>query len=355
MNSRIPARRGGNGLVRVGAGLCVAALALGAWSLPRAETLAGRQVAKKSSLVPVTITAVPGGLTVIQEYAAEGLGLFRKFGLSVSFDYPTSGTAAAAAIASGGVQFYYSTIAEIATLRRNGVDTKAIASLENDFPGAALYCQKSVSVPVHGGYKAVFRALKNRTVGVSSIGSLTWELPAYTELASGLPLGYVKFIAVGSPATALAAYESRQIDCLVTYEPLQYEAARSHVGREVLSWANHQGPQLYQHYSFLQLSALDSYIAAHRGVVRDMARAINAASSIVANPRNAGRVAKAIARYYTGLSVGVLTTIIKDDVASTVGNALYPRDVRNAEIEAKALGELKSLVPFSDLVYPAGG
>ena len=100
-------------------------------------------------------------------FVAEDQGLFRKHGLDVKHVYVSSGSIALSALASGDAQFYTgsptgSTLGAVA----GGLDAVFVAGLINKLNGAFVV-EPSIKTPAD---------LKNKTVGVQSIGGGVWML-----------------------------------------------------------------------------------------------------------------------------------------------------------------------------------
>jgi NitT/TauT family transport system substrate-binding protein len=100
-------------------------------------------------------------------FVAEDQGLFRKHGLDVKHVYVSSGSIALSALASGDAQFYTgsptgATLGAVA----GGLDVVFVAGLVNKLNGA-FAVEPSIKTPAD---------LKNKTIGVQSIGGGIWMI-----------------------------------------------------------------------------------------------------------------------------------------------------------------------------------
>jgi len=100
-------------------------------------------------------------------FVAEDQGFFRKYGLDVKHVYVSSGSVALAALASGDAQFYTGSPTG-ATLGAvvGGLDVVFVAGLVNKLNGA-FAVEPSIKTPAD---------LKNKTIGVQSIGGGIWMI-----------------------------------------------------------------------------------------------------------------------------------------------------------------------------------
>lgn len=100
-------------------------------------------------------------------FVAEDQGFFRKYGLDVKHVYVSSGSVALAALASGDAHFYTgsptgATLGAVA----GGLDVVFVAGLVNKLNGA-FAVEPSIKTPAD---------LKNKTIGVQSIGGGIWMI-----------------------------------------------------------------------------------------------------------------------------------------------------------------------------------
>lgn len=302
----------------------------------------------------VSVAVYQASTPSLPVYVAASLGYFAQNGLNVTLDYVASGAASAAADASGSVNFYNSNIPIIMNLDNAGSQTKEIVGLYTNFP-QALYCSTAVAAtlpaPTGTNANAIFTALKGVSVGITSVGSLTWEMMEYGMVTAGLPLNYIKLVSAGSSVTALAAFQSGSIQCVIAYEPMQHVLASMKLGVSVMDWQAHQGPSLYANYTFSGIAAADSYIAQNPKTVEAFAKSIAEADAYTSNPKNAPRIARLILSYFPGLPLATLTDIIANEVSKDVSASLTKVDVANAELEAIAISEVSKTLPYRGIVF----
>ncbi|MDE3205464.1 MAG: ABC transporter substrate-binding protein [Acidobacteriota bacterium] len=320
------------------------------------STTAGSSPTTPATTAPVapasvSIAAFPASMPSLPIFAANRLGYFQKNGIDATVVKTTSGSAAVQALVAGGAQFAIGTIPEAVNVRSKGVDLRVVSSLYSQFP-QDLWCNNSVSVPHAHQYPAIMQDLKGVSVGITSQGSLTADMVNYSQMAAGLPLTYLKVVSVGSAASGIAALQSGSVQCVVAYEPMEYELTQMNLGRSVLSWEKDEGPTEFATYAYTQVDAQNSYLTAHADVAKRVQTALNAADTFISDPANAAAVAQAVAPDFPGLSVAALTSIIQDHVSHDVSATITPTQVQNAETVGQKIGEVSgAALPFSEVVW----
>lgn len=283
-------------------------------------------------------------------FAAKALGFFQKNGINATIVNTTSGSAAVQALVAGGVQYAIATVPEAVNLRSKNVDLRIVAPLYSQFP-QDLWCANSLSVPHAHQYPAIMQDLKGVSVGITSQGSLTADMVNYTQVADGLPENYMKVVSVGSAPSAISALQSGSVQCIVAYEPMEYELTKMNLGRSVLSWEHDEGPAAFSTYAYTQVDAENSYLQAHTAEAKRVQVALNDATTYISNPANAASVAQAVAPYFSGLSVTALTSIIQGHVSHDVGSTISATQVQNAEMVGQKVGEQSTVLPPSEIIW----
>ena len=303
-----------------------------------------------TKLTPLSFAVFPASMPSLPVFAAAGLGYFKTNGVAATMVDTSSGSAAAAALAAGGAQFGIVTVPELVNLRPKGVDLRIVAPAYSDFP-QDLWCTNNVSVADPGKYPNVIQELKGKSVGITSQGSLTADMVNYSQIAAGLPINYMKVISVGSGPSAIAALKSGAVDCIVAYEPMEYQLTQQNLGRSVLSWEHNQGPTAFDNYAYTQVGAEQSYLQANPKVGNAVKAAIAQANTFISNPSNAPKVAKAVAAYFPGLDITALTSIIHDHISHDLARTITPAQVSNAQMVGNAVHEQTTTLPFNQLVF----
>jgi len=98
--------------------LCLACTLLGASGAPGSA----------KNKIHLAVGSKPGNIVYLQVDLARALGYFAEKGLDFEFEYFDGGTGAAAALASGHVEFSGNSIDHAMKLRAEGKDLKMVAS-----------------------------------------------------------------------------------------------------------------------------------------------------------------------------------------------------------------------------------
>jgi NitT/TauT family transport system substrate-binding protein len=187
----------------VAAGVLALALASGARAGP-----AGRTVT-----VAVGPPAVIGYLPV---YAAQGLGYFRdlerRAGVRVQFVDFRGGTEAAIALIAGDADFATVTLTHVVKAHEQGKDLKFLLTFFNA-QAMALVVQPDLPVQTPA-------QLAGRRIGVTSFGSATHMQARHILRYFRQDPDAAQYVAVGGPATAVAAWRRKVVDALVYLDPV---------------------------------------------------------------------------------------------------------------------------------------
>src|SRR5438552_2537067 len=201
---------------------------------------------------------------------ASRLGYFREQGLEVEVLTEPSGVDAEDQLLAGAVQgvvgFYDHTI----DLQAKGKLVKSVVQFSR-IPGEVVLVATR-----HGAAIRSPADLKERTVGVTGLGSSTNFLMKYLAATGGLKVGDVKPLAVGAGETFIAALTSGKISAGMTTEPTASRllgAGQASVLVDLRSVAGTTralgGP-----YPAACLYLRESWINAHKSVVRKLTSAL---------------------------------------------------------------------------------
>jgi NitT/TauT family transport system substrate-binding protein len=216
-------------------------------------------------------------------FVAEDQGLFRKHGLDVKHVYVSSGSLAISALVSGDAQFYTgsptgATLGAVA----GGLDAVFIAGLINKLNGAFVV-DPSIKTPAD---------LKNKTLGVQSIGGGVWVLTmlALNHWGFDPKRDNINFRVLGDFTVLTQALSSHIIDG--SYLTYTYATKMERQGFRILADLS-KLPVPYQNTGVI---ARRSFINASPEVVERFLRALSEGVAFAMDPANKAAVMKSLAR-----------------------------------------------------------
>lgn len=153
-----------------------------------------------------------GGAGTLQYLPLEvghALGYFREQGLDVDLQYVKSGTHAATALLTGGVDFSGNALDHAVKAALQGKSLKAIAAF-TEVPGNLLVMASRYRDAVRE-----IRDLKGRPIGVTAFGASTHMNLSYVLARSGLEPGEINAVPVGAEGL-VAALENGRVQGIMT-------------------------------------------------------------------------------------------------------------------------------------------
>jgi NitT/TauT family transport system substrate-binding protein len=155
----------------------------------------------------------PGNLVYLQIDLARALGYFAAERLDMEFKYYAGGTEAASALSSRLVDFSGNSIDHAIRLRALGSDFRMVASFTS-LPTVTLVVRHELRPHVRS-----VRDLAGMRIGVTMIGAGTHVLAAAILAKSGLSLGNVRVVPVGSGSQLVTAMKRNEIDAAMATDP----------------------------------------------------------------------------------------------------------------------------------------
>jgi NitT/TauT family transport system substrate-binding protein len=216
-------------------------------------------------------------------FVAEDQGLFRKHGLDVKHVYVSSGALAIAALVSGDAQFYTgsptgATLGAVA----GGLDAVFVAGLINKLNGAFVV-DAAIKSPAD---------LKNKTLGVQSIGGGVWVLTMLALNHWGLEpkRDNIRFRVLGDFTVLSQALGSHVIDG--SYLTYTFAAKMERQGFRILADLA-KLPVPYQNTGVI---ARRSFINAAPEIVERFLAALTESVAFALDPANKAAVMKSLAK-----------------------------------------------------------
>lgn len=192
-------------------GLLSATASPGIWATNAALPLPGIKLEKRQITIAAASRAT---LPYLPLTVAEQLGFFAAEGLEVEVVEPSSLVKAQQMASAGGTDMVCGWIENTLALQAKGQAFQAFVLL-----GRAPQVALGVSTKTMPNY-ATWSDLRGKRVGIPAPGTPNHTI-AHTVLArAGLRLSEMSFVSVGTPAGALAALRSGQVDALSYMDPL---------------------------------------------------------------------------------------------------------------------------------------
>ena len=208
-----------------------------------------------------------GAYSSIPVHVAVEKGFFQQQGLEVEL-LPANSSSAAIAALIGGSMDVIETAADLVMANIDkGIDLKFLAGNEST-NYVTLVVGNHVPLPTgdrsHG---AIMRHLAGYRIGVNAIGSTVYLAAVLMLEDAGLSAEDVDFVATGSAATTLSAWQAGAVDAQMTFAPVPELLETLGVARPVLVLADDGPPALRYRGLF------GGWVASGEFVKRDPARA----------------------------------------------------------------------------------
>lgn len=205
--------------------------------------------AKPADPIPLRLAVYPGALLSLPEFIGSAEGIYARNGITPNLVPIPTGPEQIAAAASGSVDVVGNTVGNALLAIAQGQDLVVVANNLN----GSLYTwlkQPAFGTPnLKNAYPAPVRDFKGARIGISIRGS---EVELFTRVLladAGLdPNKDVTWIPVGFGQPALAAFEAKQVDILVTMEPVQSVLLSRNVAQAVLDIRQGGGPDLFKNF-----------------------------------------------------------------------------------------------------------
>ena len=173
--------------------------------------LEGTAVAQVSPK-PVRFGLPVEGLDGLAVYVAQQRGFFRDQGLKEDVTVLRGGTGVMQALVTGDIDIAMVGPMEVSLLKDRGVDARMLMT-SVDAPQFTLLAGKDANI-------RTVEALKGRSLGVVSPGSLTYGLARYFVTKAGLqPDRDVTIVSLGGGMEMNGALKSKKVDAIMSFEP----------------------------------------------------------------------------------------------------------------------------------------
>jgi NitT/TauT family transport system substrate-binding protein len=173
--------------------------------------------APAKALEHVTISHASATLLRLPFYIAYQNGYFKDEGLEVEIIETSSGSDALKLLAGGAVNFSVGQLIDSVNANKQDLPIKGVAMLTNQF-GNQIIVQKKLE-----GQVKTIADLKGKIVGVTGVGSGTWQLVAYLAKQAGMTMEDFNIVSVGGAPNIIAAVTSGRVDGMSYSDPETYK------------------------------------------------------------------------------------------------------------------------------------
>lgn len=191
-----------------------------------------------STPVP-TVTMMVGGIDkqiYLPYQLAQGLGYYKKYGVSVELSTEQAGgVGAEEAMASGQVDMAGAWYVHTVDFQAKGKDVINLVQLSGA-PGEREMCGTNSGVHSAADFKG-------KTMGVTDLGSGTDELTQFIASKQGITNKRYHTLAVGAGATAIAAIQRGSAACVMTTQPTVGALTTKHLAYTAVDLATADGAQ----------------------------------------------------------------------------------------------------------------
>lgn len=249
---------------------------------------------QSENLTTVRYQEYPGSMSHLVNWVMREKGFCAKEGLKCEPVYLASGPLATQAAAAGSVDIILSSVDQLFLAIANGNDLQLVSNQQTDH-NWTFSVRKGFPQPNGAlGYPGNMADFRSARVGVTARGSGT-EMTIKSLFASaGISTSDVSFVAVGGPTTAYQALLAKQIDAVMSWDPLPQVCNASGKCNVAVDLRRREGPRelLAMNGIFNPWAARRSYIEAHEPIVDAYVRALSEAMAWVKDRRNFPEVFK---------------------------------------------------------------
>ncbi len=305
--------------------------------------------APAKSLGKVRISHATVGVFRLPLYTALQNGYFKDEGLEIEIIDSKSGSDAMKLLAGGGVEFAVGQLLDAVNLQREGIDCKGFLMATNRMTNS-ITVKKSLA-----GQIKSFQDLKApKTIGITSVGSGTWQFAVYMAKLQGIAKEELNLVAVGAGTAAISAMKAGKLDAMSMADPENYQVVAD--GDAVFLYDTADVAQHKQYigdtYLNNQVMTLGSYIKANPEIVQAFANAYQRA--VVWNSSHTPEeIAKVILGYkgWQGTDEKVLVDMLKRGASGNPKSAVITQDAYDNGIKLPlAVAAIDKALPFDQVI-----
>jgi NitT/TauT family transport system substrate-binding protein len=305
-----------------------------------------------ATLTPIRVAITNHLIFRTPLYVASRQGFFRAEGLDVELDNMQVGSDAMKLLASGGVEFDSGPPIDGIHAIEQGVGISGVALMNSTFQNSVIVTKSQA------GTIKKFADLKGHTMGVTGIGSATWQFAMLLTAKSGLKPEEIQFVSLGTNAQ-IAEVEAGRVDAMAATDPEPYELVRSGAASWLVDMLD---PATHQRYVakpvlFADIMANDDYIRSHpvqvQAFVNGMQRGMNWCNTH--SPAELAAVLKTFPAFdpYALKDLTAMEQRLKPTLPKSV--AITREEYTNAMTVVRTIGQLKTDIPFEQAIKASFG
>ncbi|MEM6634613.1 MAG: ABC transporter substrate-binding protein [Pseudomonadota bacterium] len=244
----------------------------------------------------MTLQVYPGSLVSLPEYVGVGAGIYKDNGLDVNLLPLRTGPDSIAGAVSRSADAVSNSLGNTLLANGQGQDLILVANAWN----APLFSWlKQPSYEMAGldkAYPENLAGFDGARIGVAGRGTETELFTRVLLKDAGLdPDTDVTWVPVGFGQTAVAAFEAKQVDIIITMEPVQTILDARDTGEMVIDLTVGEGPELFRTYPGVSRIALRSHVEDNPELFEAYLAAHDEVIAFISDPANVGAVAEIFA------------------------------------------------------------
>ncbi|MGE3620630.1 MAG: ABC transporter substrate-binding protein [Acidimicrobiia bacterium] len=283
-------------------------------------------------------------------FVADSEGFFEENGIELTITEVPGGPAAATALLAGDADVMINAPDSVLLAHEQGQPLKIIGALTVRGVNTILVQEDFPTPNLAAGYPEVMKDLEGSTVGVTQLGSAAENFFRLLATDAGMdPDADFTFVAVGLANTALPAFQQRQIDVWMGFEPGTSMALHQlGFAKSVVDFRDGEGPDALVDYSPNILATTQDFIDDQPEVVACYVDAVRQAQEWIQDPANRDALDDLVVDGLK-LDAGLLPGLI-DDNLEVFGTDVPVDNIQNAIDYLTEFGLLKNPVTYEDVV-----
>lgn len=314
-----------------------------------APAAAAKDAAKKQ--VDVRLSHAGAQTFRLPLYVAIQNGYLKDEGINLQVVDTRSGSDAMKMLAGKAVELSTGQLLDAVNLNKEGINIQGVALLTNKL-GNSIVVRKALAGQIKG-----MADLKGRTVGVTSVGSGTWQFAVYMGQLAGVKKDELNFVPVGTGADAIGALKSGRVDALSFADPENYQLVATGDAEFLIDMTNAETHQRLIGSSYLnnQIMVSADYAKSNPEAVQGFVNAIQRGLNW-ANANSTEEVAKLLSGYsgFQGMNQELLVASLRRQANAVPKSAVITKDTfDNAMKFPLAIGVLTEAMPYEQVVNTA--
>lgn len=297
----------------------------------------------------VTMAQTSPSLMRLPFYVAQHNGYFEDEGLEFQMVDTRSGSDAAMMLAGGSVNLIMGQLVEGIRLNREGIHVQGIAMLTQRL-GNSIVVRTELADEVKS-----LRDLQGRTIGITGVGSGTWQFAAYLAGLEGMSVEDLNLVSVGAGGAIVGAFLAGRVDAMSYVDPENMLLVNDGDAAFLIDMADDETHRRYIGDTYMnnQIMTLASFAEDRPEILQGVVNAIQRAINWV-HEHSIEEVAELIHPSFSGVDYDTfllaLGRTLPDGVART---ALISRDAFDNAIKLPiAVGVIDEAMPYEVLVNP---